>query len=71
MEDEAQRRQEQGVNLMSRLYDIDTGAFTSGRGQANAPLENYTNLANQKGFGSKLQDAGLQIASNWLSPSRR
>lgn len=69
-EDEQQRQQEQGVNLMARLYDIDTGAFSSGRGQSGAALQNYTGLANQKGFGSKLQDMGLNVASNWLSPYR-
>jgi len=67
-EDEQQRRQEQGTNLLARLYGIDTGAFTSGRSAANAPLENFTNLANQKGFGSKLQDMGLNVAQSWLSP---
>jgi hypothetical protein len=67
-EDEAQRRQEQGTNLLARLYGIDTGAFTSGRGAANEPLQNYTNLANQQGFGSKLQNMGLNVAQSWLSP---
>lgn len=68
--DEKQRRNEQGINLLARLYDIDTGAFTSGRGGANASLENYTNLANQKGFGSKLQDFGLDVVSQWLTPPK-
>lgn len=66
-EDEQQRRQESGTNLLARLYGIDTGAFTAGRSEANAPLENYTNLANQKGFGSKLQDFGLNLTGDILA----
>lgn len=69
VEDEQQRRREQGTNLLARLYGIDTGAFTSGRNAAMAPLANYTNLANQKGFGSKLQDMALNVATGWLSPA--
>jgi len=68
VESEQQRQQEQGINLLARLYGIDTGAFTAGRGEANAPLQNYTNLANQKGFGAGLQQMGLNVAENWLSP---
>ena len=69
VEDEQQRRQEQGTNLLARLYGIDTGSFTSGRNAAMAPLSNYTNLANQPGFGSKLQDMGLNVAASWLKPA--
>jgi len=64
MADEKQRRNEQGINLLARLYDVDTGAFTAGRGGANASLENYTNLANQKGFGDKMQN----VAAAWMMP---
>ncbi len=62
--DEKERRQEQGMNLLASLYGIDTGASTAGRSAALGGLENYTGLANQKGFGSKLQDVALQ----WLMP---
>lgn len=60
--DEQQRRREQGINLLARLYGEDVGAFTAGRRAAEGPLAEYANLANQKGFGSKLQDASLR----WL-----
>lgn len=63
-EDERQRRKEGGLQLMSNLYGVDTGAFTAGRGGTNAPLSNYTDLANQKGAGDKLQN----VAMKWLSP---
>lgn len=51
-EDEQQRRQEEGLGLSASLYGTSLGGAEGGLGYK-------TNLANQKGFGSKLQDAAL------------
>jgi hypothetical protein len=71
VEDEQQRRQEQGTNMLARIYGIDTGAFTSGRNAAMDPLQNYTGLANQKGFGSKFQDFALDTAGTILTGGKK
>lgn len=71
-EDEQQRRQEQGTNLLARLYGIDTGAFTSGRGQAQNAADLYSQQAHARSpwfdVGMAALSGGAQVASGALRP---
>jgi len=73
-EDEQQRRQEQGTNLLARLYGIDTGAFTSGRGEAQNAADLYSQQAYARSpwfdVATAALSGGAQVASGGLAARR-
>lgn len=66
-EDEQQRRQEQGTNLLARLYGIDTGAFESGRGEALGAAGLYSQQAHARSPWFDVGIAALQGAGQVAS----